>query len=70
MTELWNLLNQLNFDYHPEAVKESLARLELAYVLKREGDKYNYCIPLFVKMIKGQGPREMLERELKTGRPG
>lgn len=67
MTELWNLLKHLNFDYHPEAVKESLARLELAYILKREGDQYRYCIPLFVEMIKKQGPAEMLERELKTG---
>ncbi len=70
MTELWQLLTQLQVDSPPEAVKESLARLELAYVLKREGDWYRYCVPLFVEMIKKQGPREMLERELRRGRQG
>lgn len=65
MTELWNLLNNLNFDYHPEAVKESLARLELAYILQRKEEKYSYCVPLFVEMIERQGPKEMLQGELK-----
>lgn len=66
ITELWTLLNYLNFDYHTEAVKESLALLELAYILQREEEKYSYCVPLFVAMINRQGPKEMLKRELKT----
>ncbi len=66
LTELWNLLNNLNFDYHPEAVKESLARLELAYILQREEEKYSYRVPLFVEMINRQGPAEMLKGALRT----
>jgi WD40 repeat protein len=65
MTELWTLLNNLKFDYHPEAVKESLARLELAFILNREEEKYSYCVPLFVEMINRQGPAEMLKGELR-----
>ena len=64
-TELWQQLDALNFVYQPEQVNESLARLELAFILKREKDQYSYRVPLFYNLLKTQGTSEMLTRELE-----
>ncbi|MGD2085323.1 MAG: hypothetical protein PVH61_03980 [Candidatus Aminicenantes bacterium] len=52
--------------YEPEDVKQSLARLELAFILKRRRQSYFYCVPLFKKMIQQQDPEDLLKRELKA----
>jgi len=64
-TELWQQLDALDFVYQPEQVNESLARLELAFILKREKDRYSYRVPLFYNLLKTQGTSEMLKRELE-----
>ncbi len=49
----------------PESVRESLQRLELAFILAREKDRYSFRVPLFKKMILQLDPERMLELELR-----
>jgi hypothetical protein len=43
----------------------ALARLELAFILKREKQTYTFRVPLFKKMVLEQEPDILLEGELK-----
>jgi hypothetical protein len=69
---LIKILETLGCTYEPELVKQSLARLELAFILKREKKNYTYRVPLFKKMVLDQDPAVLLPGELKKapGRPG
>jgi len=60
------ILDSHGCSYEPEAVKQSLARLELAFILKRQKQSYFYCVPLFKKMFQQQNPEDLLNRELKA----
>jgi len=42
-----------------EQVKNSLARL--AYIIRREENRYTYCVPLFREMLMGLGGEELEE---------
>lgn len=64
--KLMQILDSHGCTYEPEAVKQSLARLELAFILKRQKQGYLYCVPLFKKMIQQQDPEDLLKRELKA----
>jgi hypothetical protein len=48
---------------YPQAFRFSW--LELTYIIARQEEKCSYCVPVFVEMIKGQGPTEMLKGELR-----
>lgn len=63
--ELWQQLDALDFPYQPAQVTESLTRLELAFILKRQQDQYWYRVPLFSRLLTMQGSQEMLKRELE-----
>jgi hypothetical protein len=65
-TKLMRILDSHGCSYEPEAVKQSLARLELAFILKRQKQGYFYCVPLFKKMVQKQDPEDLLNRELKS----
>jgi hypothetical protein len=65
-TKLMQILDSHGCSYEPEAVKQSLARLELAFILKRKKQGYFYCVPLFKKMVQQQDPEDLLKRELKA----
>jgi hypothetical protein len=52
----------------PERLGRTLERLELAFIVRRQGERYTYCVPLFVDGLRAQEPELMLENELKTGR--
>ncbi|UCH98818.1 MAG: hypothetical protein JSV88_34105 [Candidatus Aminicenantes bacterium] len=65
-TTLMNILETHGCSYEPEQVKQSLARLELAFILKREKQNYTYCVPLFKKMVQEQNPEVLLSGELKA----
>ena len=47
-----------------EWLRRSLQRLELAYVLRREGRRYVFPVPLFVERLQEQDPAVLLENEL------
>ena len=53
-------------DYQPEQLRESLARLELAFILGRQQNRYSYRVPLFRKMIRSQEPERFLALELRS----
>ncbi|MCX6578715.1 MAG: hypothetical protein NT166_00860 [Candidatus Aminicenantes bacterium] len=68
LKELLPLLDGLNCRAAAEDIKNSLTRLTLAFILKREKETYTYRVPLFTEMILQQGPKELLANELKHAR--
>jgi len=68
--DLVTLLESHGADFTPEEIRQSLARLELAFVLKREKGRYSFCVPLFVDIIREQGPEVLFRQELKAGTMG
>jgi len=64
MPGLMGILKSRGAAYEPEQLKRSMLRLELAYILKREQERYTYRVPLFTKMIRQLGPLELLSGEL------
>ena len=50
----------------PEAVKQSLQRLELAFVLARAGAVFRFQVPLQRELILADGPAVMLRTELQA----
>ncbi|MCP4696826.1 MAG: AAA family ATPase [Gammaproteobacteria bacterium] len=63
MADLWLHLEPLKIPAQPERVQESLARLELAFILEREKERYRYRVPLLSQLLLAQGPAECLKRE-------
>lgn len=49
-----------------ETVRRSFARLQLAYVLRRDGDDYDFAVPLFVSQFQASEVDALLEREMQT----
>ncbi len=48
-----------------QAVRQAVARLELAFVLRREGESYRYQVPLQRDLICALDPAASLQRELR-----
>jgi hypothetical protein len=67
MERLMRLLRPLELPYSLEEIRQSLMRLELAYIFRREQGQYQHRVPLFKKIIQDQAPEELLQRE--TVRP-
>ncbi len=64
-SRLVDFLASKNVSYEPEALRRSLARLVLAFVLERRGETYAYRVPIFKKMLLSQAPDKLLEGELR-----
>ena len=64
--ELMHILKSHKCHFEPEQIKESLARLELAFILKSEKLSYNYRVPIFNRIILEQDPGALLEGELNA----
>jgi hypothetical protein len=47
-----------------EALRSAFSRLQLAYVLRREGDGYAFAVPLFALQFRAQEVQALLAREL------
>jgi hypothetical protein len=54
--ELIKLLQSKGVEVDIALLEHCLARLQLAYVLKREGKRWSYSIPLFVDYIRSDDP--------------
>ena len=67
MDSLLSRLKPFGLRYKPEDIRQSLMRLELAYIFSRELGRYKHLVPLFQKMIQDQAPEELLQREVKEG---
>ncbi len=65
-SELMDRLAARDFSYDPEALRRSLARLTLAFILKHSDDRYRYRVPLFKKRLLPQAPQKLLEAEIKA----
>ena len=48
----------------PERLQRALDRLELAYVVGREGVEYTYRVPLMVERLRARRPEVLLRGEL------
>ena len=65
--ELLELLRGHGAKASPDAVKRSLARLELAFILRVKEGRFSYPVPLFQKPVVGQDPDACLQAELRHG---
>jgi len=63
---LINFLNKQHYVYTAEQLKQSLKRLELAFIIQRNKDRYFYCVPLFIKMLQEQDITSLLKKELQS----
>jgi hypothetical protein len=68
LEDLVRLLDGLQYAYDPEQLKQSLARLELAFIIQQHEEHYTFCVPLFIQMLQSQAPQLLLERELHLTR--
>ena len=66
LKDLLGKLTAISLDFEPELLKQSLARLELAFILRRERNTFTYQVPLFWEMLLDDGPSELLAAELKS----
>jgi len=70
LKDVTNLLEKHEYVYTAEQITELLKHLELAYVIQCEKGQYNYCVPLFRKMLLENNMAVLLEQELKEGKNG
>lgn len=68
--ELDRIFKDHRYDPPDEQLRRSLRRLELAYVLGREGERYSYTVPLFVERVRADDPAERLANELNEAVQG
>ena len=64
LEELTELLRTMGCRVPPDAVKRSLARLDLAFIFKATQGRYACPVPLFRKLVVGQDPEACLREEL------
>ena len=57
-------LRGLAYEAEPEEVKESMTRLELAFILGRSRNRFRWQVPLWRALVLAEEPQSMLEREL------
>jgi hypothetical protein len=50
----------------PEHLTESIARLELAYLLRNEAGGYRFAVPLFARLMRRQDTHVLLTEELRA----
>ena len=65
--EALGILEELGESVSPDRVERSLERLELAFVLGKDGTRYSYRVPIFKKRVLAQEPKVLLSQELKSG---
>jgi hypothetical protein len=63
LAEIMDKLDHCDCSYTAEQLKQSLDRLELAFIIRREGEYYRYCVPLFQQMLKEQDLASLLKAE-------
>jgi len=66
LSDVVKLLESHGYSPGPESLKQSLARLELAFVLGREGAQYFYQVPLQRDLILADDIEYLMHTELKA----
>jgi len=64
LAQVLELLTRRGYQAAPEQVKESLTRLERAFIIGRSQDRFRWQVPLWRERVRAEEPRRMLEREL------
>ena len=65
LAEVMDVLEAAGMAVEPEAVKQSVMRLDLAFVLARNGERYHFQVPLQRDLILAMDPQATLRRELR-----
>jgi hypothetical protein len=60
------VLNTYEYVYTTEQLNQSLERLELAYIIRRDKTRYSYCVQLFREMLLELEVGALLKQELIT----
>lgn len=66
--EVLQRLDELEYEITPERVKESLTRLELAFIVGRSQNRFRWQVPLWREQVLTEEPELMLGRELEIHR--
>ncbi|OAD20413.1 ATPase AAA [Candidatus Thiomargarita nelsonii] len=66
LSDVIGVLNKHDYVYTTEQLNQSLKRLELAYIIRREKSRYRYCVPLFREWLLEQEVGALLEQEFKV----
>jgi hypothetical protein len=66
LSEVMALLDKYHYDYSTEQLMQSLARLELAFIIQRQDHNYHYCVPLFREWLMKQEVDALLKQEIKS----
>lgn len=66
LAELLTTLEEAGYPADPENIKNSLNRLELAFVLVRHGNEYSYQVPLQRELIRADDTRQLLRTEIRA----
>lgn len=66
LTDVIEVLNKHDYVYTTEQLNQSLKRLELAYIIRREKSRYSYCVPLFREWLQEHEVGALLEQEFKN----
>jgi hypothetical protein len=67
--DLTESLRTSGFSFPAEAVRRSLARLVLAFLLKKTDGRYTYPVPLFRNLVLSENPEASLENERRSLAP-
>jgi hypothetical protein len=66
LTELLSFLEEAGFAADTEGLKNSLARLELAFVFGRRGNEYFFRVPLQRELIRADDTGQLLRSEIRA----
>ncbi len=64
--DIMQALNDNQFPFNPEEIREALIRLELAFILEQQQMMYSFRVPVFKKMIQKLEPECMLDMEMHS----
>jgi len=68
LSDIMQVLDEHHYDYTTEQLTQSVARLELAFIIQRDKSRYRYCVPLFRERLLEQDVTALLKQELKSAR--
>lgn len=65
-SELMQQLDQQGVKFNSVELERALSRLALAFVLKKQQNRYSYSVPLFVEMLREDEVEDKRQQELRT----
>jgi hypothetical protein len=66
LSDVVRVLDEHDYIYTTEQLTQSLARLELAFIIQHTDEVYCYCVPLFREMLMKQEIEVLLTEDLKN----